>query len=62
MQKIKEHTFGNHIYVKLQLDNGQVIEVDRFAGSDYKWNDWKTTVDHDPVLREKAIAAFKKLY
>ena len=48
--------------MKLQLDNGQVVEVDRFAGSDYKWNDWKTTVDHDLVLREKAIAALKKLY
>ena len=62
MQKIKEHTFGNHIYMKLQLDNGQVVEIERYAGIDYKWNDYRTTVDYDPELRAKAIAAFNELY
>lgn len=62
MKKITEHTDGTHIYMKLQLDDGQIVEIDRYAGLDYKWNDWKTTVDYDPVFREKAIAAFNKLY
>lgn len=62
MQKIKEYTSGNRIYMKLQLDDGQIVEIERYAGLDYQWNDWRTTVDHDPELRAKAIAAFKKLY
>lgn len=62
MQKIKEYTSGNRIYMKLQLDDGQIVEIERYAGLDYQWNDWRTTVDHDPELRAKAIEAFNELY
>ena len=61
MEKLIEHTYGSHIYMKLELD-GKIYEVDNYAGTDGEWNTWKTTADSDPVMRERIIDAFKKLY
>ena len=60
IKKLKEHTAGLSIYMLLEID-GKQIEVTNYCGSDYQWNDFKTSVDGTPD-REKAIIAFKKLY
>lgn len=59
-KKITEHTYGNHIYMKLEL-NGKIYEVDRYCGIDNTWNHYKTTADGTPD-REKVINAFNELY
>ena len=60
MRKITEHTYGPHIYMKVELDDGQQEEIDvyiRESGITYK-----TTADDDPERREQIIDAYKKLY
>ena len=56
MEKIIEHTDGNHIYMKLKVD-GRIEEIDYYVSSDT----YKTTGD-GTERREKIIEAFKKLY
>lgn len=63
MKKLIEHTYGNHIYMKLELD-GKIYEVDWYCESDNTGNTWdyfKTTADGTPD-REKVIEAFNELY
>lgn len=58
MKKIIEHTYGNHIYMKLEID-GREYEIDVFltdSGERYK-----TTADGTP-FRQKVIDAFNLLY
>lgn len=60
MTKITEHTYGNHIYMKLELD-GEIYEVDNYPGADWKWETYKTTADGTDK-REAVIKAFNELY
>jgi hypothetical protein len=59
-RKIIEHTYGTHIYMKLELD-GVEYEVTRYCGTDYSWNHYQTTADGTDK-RDAVIAAFKELY
>jgi len=61
MKKLVEHTYGSHIYMKLELD-GKIEEVDNYAGENGTWDVYKTTSDNDPVRRARVIAAFDDLY
>lgn len=61
MKKLAEHTYGSHIYMKLELD-GKIEEVDNYAGENWTWDVYKTTSDNDPVRRARVIAAFNELY
>lgn len=61
MKKIVEHTYGTHIYMKLE-HGGAVYEVDNYAGADGSWEHFKTTADDNPELRDRLIAAFRALY
>ena len=59
MEKLIEHTYGTHIYMKLLLDD-QEEEIDvyiREEGFTYK-----TTKDDNPERRQAIIDAFNKLY
>ncbi len=59
MKKLYESTQGTHAYMRMEID-GSIYEIDvywRETGESYR-----TTADHDAVLREKVISAFKALY
>jgi hypothetical protein len=59
-KKLVEHTYGSHIYMKLELD-GDIYEVSNYAGTDGKWNHYKTTAD-GTGKRDAVIKAFNELY
>lgn len=61
MKVLKEHTYGNHIFMEIELD-GKREEIDCFCGLDYSWNHFRTTADNDPNRRKQVIEAFKELY
>ena len=69
MIKLVEHTNGNHIYMKMRLDNGRIDEIDVFLDKNGK-EIYKTSADHgmelDPEshtkVRNEIIEAFNKLY
>ena len=61
MKKIKEHTYGNHIYMMMEL-SGRIEEIDVYAGTNGTWDIYRTTGDDDPERREQIIKAFNKLY
>ena len=69
MTKLVEHTNGNHIYMKMRLDNGRIEEIDVFLDKNGK-EIYKTSADHgmelDPEshtkVRNEIIEAFNKLY
>ena len=57
MRKIEEHTYGPHIHMKLELDNGRIEEIDvylRDDGEHYKVS--------SPEIEDEIIAAFHALY
>lgn len=58
MKKLKEHTYGTHIYMQLELE-GKIYEVDCFFRNDGEY--YKTTADGTEE-REKVIEAFSFLY
>ena len=58
MKKLKEHTYGTHIYMQLELE-GKIYEVDCFFRNDGEH--FKTTADGTEE-REKVIEAFRLLY
>lgn len=58
IRKIKEHTYGAHIYMRLTI-NGTEYEVDWFLRNDGEY--YVTTAD-GTADREKVIEAFKELY
>lgn len=60
MRKIVEHTYGTHIFMRLELD-GQEYEVSNYAGIDGTWEHYKTTAD-GTSKRDEVIVAFNKLY
>lgn len=54
------HTEGTHIYMRLQLDDNRIEEIDAYIKeSGYTY---RTTGDHTPELRNRIIQAFHKLY
>lgn len=57
MRKIEEHTYGLHIYMKMELDNGRIEAIDvylRDDGEHYKVS--------SPEIEDEIIAAFNALY
>ena len=73
MKKLREHTHGSHIYMKMQLDNGKIEEIDVYIRDD-GWH-YVTSADHGAELdkteeekaqrtslREEIIRTFKELY
>jgi hypothetical protein len=66
MQKLAEQTCGNHIYMRLMLDNKRVEEIDVIYDNEGNEH-FKTSADnsvyngHEEV-RQQIIDAFRKLY
>lgn len=58
IRKITEHTYGTHIYMKLEID-GKQYEADCYLRDDGEH--YKTSADGTEE-REKVIAAFNELY
>lgn len=57
MKKLIEHTYGSHIYMKMELDNKSIEEIDVYIRDD-GWH-YKTSNEE---LREEIIETFNKLY
>ena len=62
MKKLVEHTFGTHIYMELELDNGELHKVDYYFHHGYKYEKYYTTADDDETKRIEIIKAFNALY
>jgi hypothetical protein len=60
MKKLVEHTYGTHIYMKMELDNKSIEEIDVYIREDGER--YKTSGDYNKELREEIIRTFKKLY
>ena len=73
MVKLEEHTNGNHIYMRMKLDNGRIEEIDVYIREDGE--QYKTSADNGAeldkteeqkqnrkALREEIIRAFNELY
>lgn len=73
MVKLEEHTNGNHIYMRMKLDNGRIEEIDVYIREDGEH--YKTSADNGAeldkteeqkqnrkALREEIIRAFNELY
>ena len=72
MRKLAEHTYGNHIYMKMKLDNERIEEIDVYFTN--KGEKYVTSEDHGmelytgeklerrKKLREQIILAFNHLY
>ena len=60
MKKLVEHTYGTHIYMKMELGNKSVEEIDVYIREDGEH--YKTSGDYNKELREEIIRTFKKLY
>lgn len=66
--KLSEHTYGNHIYMRMRLEDGRVEEIDVYltdTGTVYKTSA-DPGMELDPekhmIIRRKIIDAFKELY
>ena len=72
MIKLTEHTYGNHIYMKMKLDNERIEEIDVYFTNEGE--KYVTSADHGmelyteeelerrKKLREQIILAFNHLY
>lgn len=60
MKKLIEHTCGTHIYMKMELDNGQIEEIDVYVREDGEH--YKTSCDNDTEARQEIIDTFNKLF
>ena len=49
MEKLVEHTYGNHIYMKMRLDNGRIEEIDVYYTKD-GGTIFKTSADNGAEL------------
>ena len=70
--KLVEHTYGNHIYMKMRLDNKRIEEIDVYLRNDGEH--YVTSVDHGMELykgkeleerkrlRQEIIDTFNRLY
>lgn len=74
MQKLIEHTYGTHIYMKIRLDNGRIEEIDVYIKENGEMI-FRTSADHGAELdkteeqkrereslRLEIIRAFAELY
>jgi len=63
MLKLAEHTYGNHIFMRMKLDNGRIEEIDVYLDKDGN-ETYRTSADpgNHTEVREQIIDAFKKLY
>ena len=66
--KLVEHTYGNHTYMKLRLDDKRIEEIDVYytdTGTVYKTSA-DPGMELDPekhmIIRRKIIDAFKELF
>lgn len=59
MEKLVEHTYGNHIYMKIKLNN-RIEEIDVHIREDGEH--YKTSADYNSELRREVIRAFNELY
>ena len=59
MKKLIEHTYGTHIYMKMEL-NGRIEEIDVYVRED-RWT-YRTTGDNSQERRKQIIDAFCTLY
>lgn len=67
--KLVEHTYGNHIYMKMVLDNRQIEEIDVYLNKDGTMV-YKTSADRKMRLnpekhkeiRNMIIKTFNELY
>ena len=59
MKRLIEHTYGTHIYMKMELD-GRIEEIDVYVRED-RWT-YRTTGDDDATRRRQIIDAFCTLY
>lgn len=58
--KLSEHTYGGHIYMKMQLPSGRIAEIDVSLHADGLH--YRTTGDHSAALRQQIIDTFHQLY
>ena len=67
-EKLVEHTYGTHIYMKMRLADGTIEEIDVMLRNDGEY--YETSVDHREglkpeerkQLRQKIIDTFNELY
>ena len=71
-EKLVEHTYGTHIYMKMRLDNKRIEEIDVYLRND--GNHYVTSVDYGmelcsgerlkqrQKLRQEIIDVFNELY
>ena len=71
-EKLMEHTYGNHIYMKMRLDNKRIEEIDVYLRNDGEH--YVTSADHvmelykgkeleeRKRLRQEIIDNFNRLY
>lgn len=71
-EKLVEHTYGTHIYMKMRLDNKRIEEINVYLRNDGEH--YITSADHGiklcsgesliqkQKLRQKIIDAFNELY
>lgn len=59
LQKVKEATYGPHVYMMLEDQLG-IEEIDVYYRNDGIL--YRTTADHDPERRDEIIKAFNELY
>lgn len=59
LQKVKEATYGPHVYMMLE-DQFGIEEIDVFYRNDGIL--YRTTADNDPERRKEIITAFCDLY
>lgn len=72
LEKLIEHTYGTHIYMKMRLDNKRIEEIDVYLRNDGEH--YVTSADHGielcsgenlkqrQKLRQEIIDAFNELY
>ena len=60
MKKLAEHTNGGHIWMALELDNGERHEIDVYIREDGE--SYKTDADDNEELRREIGFAFSRLY
>lgn len=60
MKKLKEYTDGGHIYMALELDNGEQHEIDVYIREDGET--YKTDADDNEETRREIAWAFTRLY
>lgn len=58
MRKIEEHTYGPHIHMKLELDNGRIEEIDVYFDN----NGQESYQVTSPEIKDEIVAAFNALY